>query len=261
METGRVAQKVALVTGAASGIGQATARLLAREGATVVVADLGSSATGAVCDRICQEGGAAEPLQLDVADESAWSAAMERILAIHRRLDVLVNNAGISISKPIADLSLAQWRSVMAVNLDGVFLGTRHAIQVMVDGGSIVNVGSVSGIKPAAGGAAYCASKAALRIFSKAAAIECADSETGIRINVVSPGGVRTPMWEKEAFFQNLIDQYGSVDAAFHSLEGQSPSHQFFSPEDVAQTVLYLASDESQHLTGIELIMDRGHSG
>lgn len=149
----------------------------------------------------------------------------------------------------------------MSVNLDGVFLGTKHAIDAMGTGGSIVNVASVSGITPSAGAAAYCASKAAVRMFSKTAAIECADANNGVRVNVVTPSGVKTPMWEKEEFFRALMDEHGGIEGAYAAMAGDTPSHQFFSPEEVAETILYLASDESSHLTGTEIVLDRGHTG
>jgi NAD(P)-dependent dehydrogenase (short-subunit alcohol dehydrogenase family) len=176
---------------------------------------------------------------------------------------VLVNNAGVAFGKPVADTSLDEWRRVLAVNLDGVFLGMKHGIRAMRagGGGGIVNVASVSGIKPFAGAAAYGAGKAAVRLLSKVAAIECADARNGVRVNVVTPGGVTTPMGETMDFFRDLVAQYGAVLQAFAVVAGPAPSQQFFAAEEVARTVLYLASDESSHLSGVELVMDRGHTG
>ena len=252
---------VALVTGAASGIGEAVAKNFAVEGATVIVSDAQLDAAENVTRAIHDAGGKAEAVALDVTDEAAWKSVMAGIAERHGRLDVLVNNAGISISKPIVEMTLDEWRRVMAVNLDGVFLGTKYAIAAMKNGGSIVNVASVSGITPSAGASNYCASKAAVRIFSKTAAIECADAKNGIRVNVVTPGGVKTPMWEKEEFFKALIEDHGGTEEAYAAMAGDTPSHQFFTPEEVAQTILYLASDESSHLTGTEIVLDRGHTG
>jgi NAD(P)-dependent dehydrogenase (short-subunit alcohol dehydrogenase family) len=258
---GKVHEKVVLVTGAASGIGRATALLLAQEGATVIVSDINLKAAEQVAGEIDQQGGQCEPARLDVADEGGWRAVLDVILSRHQRLDVLINNAGLSFAKPVADMTWEEWRRVLSVNLDGVFLGTKHAIQAMGSGagGSIVNVASVSGIKayPAAG--AYGASKAAVRQLSRIAAVECADAKTGVRVNVVTPGGVKTPMWETMDFFQQLVTEHGGTEKAFAAMAGGAGSQQFFAPEEVARTILYLASDESAHLNGVEIIMAQGH--
>jgi NAD(P)-dependent dehydrogenase (short-subunit alcohol dehydrogenase family) len=263
MTAGRVQDKVALVTGAGSGIGRATATLLAYEGASVFVADINEQAAQVAAGDITAAGGKAEPLALDVADEGAWRQAMDRILATHKRLDIVVNNAGVSFAKSVADMSLAEWRRILTVNLDGVFLGTKHGIRAMQagHGGSIINVASVSGIRPFAGASAYGASKAAVRLLSRIAAIECADARNGVRVNVVSPGGVKTPLWETIDFFRALVAEHGGAEGAFAAMAGPVPSQQFFSAEEVARTVLHLASDEASHLTGVEVVMDRGHTG
>lgn len=258
----RVDGKIALVTGAGSGIGRATALLLAKEGATVIAADINPAAADHVASEILGSAGKAVSAELDVADERAWAAVIEKVMTDHQRLDVLVNNAGVSFAKPIAETTLSEWRRVLAVNLDGVFLGTRHAIKAMKGkGGSIVNVASVSGINPYAGASAYGAGKAAVRLFSKIAAIECADAKTGVRVNLVTPAGVKTPMWETMDFFKDLVTQHGGTEEAFAALAETAPSHGFSSPEEIAQTILYLASDESAHLTGVELVIARGHVG
>jgi NAD(P)-dependent dehydrogenase (short-subunit alcohol dehydrogenase family) len=263
MNQQRLHEKVALVTGAGSGIGRATATLLASEGATVLVADINEQAAQAVAAEIVASGGKGEPLPLDVTDEAAWRETTEQVLARHGRLDVVVNNAGVPFGKQVADMSLEEWRRVLAVNLDGVFLGTKYAIRAMQGGrgGSIVNVASVSGIKPFAGAAAYGAGKAAVRLLSKIAAIECQDAGNGVRVNVVTPGGVKTPMWQAMDFFRGLMAQHGGAEEAFAAMAGAVPSQQFFSAEEVARTILYLASDESSHLSGVELVIDRGHTG
>jgi NAD(P)-dependent dehydrogenase (short-subunit alcohol dehydrogenase family) len=261
MSNGRVQAKIALVTGAGSGIGRATAILLAEEGATVILTDIDAHAVERVSREIREMDREAESLRLDVADESAWVAVMETILTRYQRLDVLVNNAGVSFAKPIGETTIEEWKRVLAVNLDGVFLGTKHAILVMRSrgGGSIINVASVSGITPYPEASAYGASKAAVRHFSKIAAIECADAKLGIRVNVVTPGGVKTPMWESMVFFQELVAKQGGREAAFAAMAGTSASNQFSSPEDIARTILYLASDESVHLTGVEIVIAQGH--
>ena len=228
-----------------------------------MVADVAVAAAQAVANEIVATGGNAKAVLLDVANEANWRQAIEQALKYCQRLDVLVNNAGISFAKPIDEMTLDEWRKVMNVNLDGVFLGTKRAIRAMKTsgGGSIINVASVSGIKPSPTASAYCASKAAIRMFSKTAAIECADAKTGIRVNVVTPGGVKTPMWEKMDFFQGMIAQTGGTEKAFAAMEGEAASQNFFTAEEVASTILYLASDESSHLTGTEIVLDRGHTG
>jgi NAD(P)-dependent dehydrogenase (short-subunit alcohol dehydrogenase family) len=260
MATGRETSKIALVTGAGSGIGRATAIVLANEGATVVVSDINTDAVRRVASEI---GGETQAIRLDVADEIDWIAAMEVIVGRYQRLDVLVNNAGVSFAKPIAEMTIEEWKRVLAVNLDGMFLGTKHAILRMKSrgGGSIINVSSVSGITPYPEASAYGASKAAIRHFSKIAAIECADARSRIRVNVVAPGGVKTPMWESMGFFQELVANQGGKEGAFAAMAGTSASNQFSSPEDIAQTILYLASDESAHLNGVELVIAQGHVG
>jgi 3(or 17)beta-hydroxysteroid dehydrogenase len=260
---GRVHTKICLVTGAGSGIGKATAILLAEEEATVVVSDVNLEAAEQVASTIRQGTGRAVALALDVANESAWTNVIETILKDHERLDVLVNNAGVGFIKPIAETTMEEWRRVQSVNLEGVFLGTKHAIAAMRSrgGGSIINVASVTGLKAYRDTGAYSASKAGVRQFSKVAAIECADGKTGIRVNVVSPGGVKTPIWDKADFFQSLVEKLGGTEQAFAVMAGKAPSRQYSAPEEIARTILYLASDESSHLTGTELVIAQGHAG
>jgi NAD(P)-dependent dehydrogenase (short-subunit alcohol dehydrogenase family) len=263
MRTGRVHDKLALVTGAGSGIGRATAILLAEEGATVIVSDSNARAADRVASEIHQSGGRAEATVLDVAEESAWATVIAMILSRYQRLNVLVNNAGVSFAKPVVETTLDEWRRVLSVNLDGVFLGTKYGINAMRsgNGGSIINVASVSGINAFPGASAYGATKAAVRLLSKVAAIECADAKTGIRVNIVTPDGVTTPMWEAMDFFRELVAEHGGTDEAFAAMAGPSPSHRFSSPEEIARTIVFLASDESSHLTGVDLVIAGGHAG
>src|SRR5262249_5596235 len=151
-------------------------------------------------------------------------AVTDRILHDFARLDVAVNNAGVAVSRPVAEMTIAEWRRVLQINLDGGFLGAKHAIRAMQRGnaGSIINVASASGIKASPGASAYCASKAAVRMFSKTVALECAAAGSRIRVNVVSPGGVKTPIWEKMDFWPGLVAQHGSPEAAWQSLAGSS---------------------------------------
>lgn len=258
---GRVAGKIALVTGAGSGIGRATAAVLAAEGAAIACADLDVGAAEATAAAVRAVDGSAWACRLDVTSEPAWQETLEQLLQAHGRLEIAVNCAGISFGCPVTEMSLQDWRRVMAVNLEGVFLGTKHAIRAMRRsgrGGSIVNVASVSGIKAYPEAGAYCASKAAVIMFSKAAALECARSGERIRVNCVSPSGVKTPMWKSMPFFQDLIAREGSEEAAFEAMMRSTPHARWALPEEVAMAILYLASDESSFITGTNLVFDSG---
>ena len=258
---GRVAGKVAVVTGAGSGIGRATAITLAAHGAAVACADLnltGAQETAAV---ISAAGGAGWAYRLDVTAESSWQELMEQILRAQGRLDIAVNCAGLSFACPVSDMSLEDWRRLMAVNLEGAFLGTKYAVRAMRPsgrGGSIVNVSSVSGIKAQPEASAYCASKAAVIMFSKVAALECRRNGERIRINSISPTGVKTPMWKTMPFFQELMAKEGGEEAAFQAMAQATPSGRWALPEEVALAILYLASDESSFITGTNLVFDNG---
>jgi NAD(P)-dependent dehydrogenase (short-subunit alcohol dehydrogenase family) len=258
---GRVAGKVALVSGAASGIGRATAATLAEQGAAVACADLNLAGAEETAAAITARGGSSWAYRLDVTAERAWQEVMGQILGAPGRLDIAVHCAGISFASPVADMSLEDWRRVLAVNLDGVFLGTKYAIGAMRQGGrggSIVNVASVSGIKAQPQASAYCASKAAVIMFSKSAALECARNGDNIRVNVVSPTGVKTPMWKTMPFFQELMAKEGGEEGAFRALLRSAPHARWALPEEVASAILYLASDESSFVTATNLVFDNG---
>lgn len=257
----RLEGKTALITGAASGIGGATALLFARQGARVAVTDLDGSGAEAVAARILDEEGAARAGVLDVRLEADWERAIGDVLEAWGALDVLVANAGVSFAGPVAEMSLEEWRDVHAVNLDGAFLGTKHAVRTMRDsgrGGSIVIVSSASGLKASPGASAYCSSKAAVRMFAKTVALECAGE--GIRVNTVHPAGVKTPMWEGMAFFQDLVREHGGTAGAWEALERTSPMGRFATPGEIAAGILYLASDEASYVTGSELVIDGGYT-
>jgi NAD(P)-dependent dehydrogenase (short-subunit alcohol dehydrogenase family) len=248
----RVKDKVAIVTGGGGGLGRAEARLLAKEGAAVVVSDLDEQAAEAVAKKIGAEGGTAVFVQHDVSREEDWRSVIRRALEEFGKLDVLVNNAGIILYKKIEETSLAEWRSVMSVNLDGVFLGTKCAIEAMKKNGagSIINICSVAGLIGNPDASAYHASKGGVRAFSKAAAIECSNAGYGynIRVNSIYPGVINTKMAEA------LRQDKTKYEAAL----GWHAMGHFGEPEDVALGVLYLASDESRFITGSELVIDGG---
>lgn len=255
--TGRVSGKVALVTGAASGIGRATAILLAQEGAQVAVTDLDADGTAETMKMIEAAGGVALSHRLDVTSEADWQAAMKKVEQTWGRLDILVNSAGISFAKPVTEMTLEEWRLVLAVNLDAVFLGTRAAIGAMrrTGRGSIINISSASGIKASAGASAYCASKAAVIHFSSTVALECANNGENIRVNTVVPAGVKTPMWSKMPFWSEI-----EASEVWNAPADAAPLKRFAEPEEIARAILYLASDESSYVTGTELIIDGGYT-
>ena len=251
---GRVNGKVALVTGAAKGIGEACATLLAREGARVVVSDLDEAGGDAVVQSIRRDGGEALFLRQDVAEESSWPAVIEATLQRFGGLDILVNNAGISFVKSVEQTSMDDWRRMMSVNLDAVFMGTKHCIPVMSGrNASIVNISSIEGLVGDAMLAAYNASKGGVRLFTKSAALHCARKGLKIRVNSVHPGSIRTPMVESY-----LKELGGDVEKKRAAVARQHPLGSMGEPIDIAYGVLYLASDESKFVTGSELVIDGG---
>lgn len=258
----RVKGKVALITGAASGIGRATAILLAGEGATVAVTDIAVNGAEKVAGEIVTQLQPASAHALDVTSEQNWDAVISEVLEKWGRLDILVNNAGVSFAKPVTEMTLIEWRHVLAVNLDGVFLGTKHGIRAMQKsgGGSIINISSASGLKASAGASAYCASKAAVRQFSKTAALECAQAGDNIRVNTIFPSGVITPMWENMDFWQELKTKAGSTAAAWQVMSQEVPLKRFAAPEEIALMILYLASEESRFVTGADFVIDGGYT-
>jgi 3(or 17)beta-hydroxysteroid dehydrogenase len=253
----RMVGKVALVTGAASGIGNTTAQRLAHEGAQVALADVNEPEMAKIADAICAGGGQAIALRLDVTSEADWQTAAARFLADWGHLDICVNCAGISFAKPIHELKLADWRRVMETNLDGVFLGTQMAMAAMktTGGGCIINIASAAGIKPLAGNAAYGTSKAAIHYFTQIAALE--GKPHGIRVNSISPGAVATPMWRETDTWPRETETRDGERAALDALVQDQG---FARPEEVAAAVAYLISDEACHITGVDLVIDDGFS-
>ena len=250
MKGSRLAGKVAIVTGGASGIGESTTRVFVREGAKVVIGDIDESRGNQLASELGDEA-AFQPL--DVTSESAWETAVEVATSRWGRLDIVVNNAGMSGAKGrpvVEDVVLDDWNDVFAVNSTGVMLGTRAGVVAMREtgGGSIINVSSIFGIVGSRAGAAYHASKGAARTFSKAAAVQYA--KDNIRVNSVHPGFTDTPM---------TLDIHS--DPEVHEFRvGMTPLGRLGLPEDIANGILYLASDESSWVTGIELVIDGGET-
>ena len=246
----RLEGKVAIVSGGASGIGEATSRLFAAEGASVVIADINDELGAALESDIRDGGGEVAYLKLDVRDEEQWRAVVAETVTRFGKLDIVVNNAGISAPgrPPTEEQTVEGWDAVMAVNAKGVFLGTKHAIPEMrkAGGGSIVNISSIYGNVGSKGGTAYHASKGACRTFSKAAAIQYAGEQ--IRVNSVHPGFVDTPM----------TAELHSLPSVHEERVAKTPLGRMGLPEDIAYGILYLASDESRFVTGSELVIDGG---
>lgn len=251
---GRVAGKIALVTGAAQGLGEAISRMLAREGATVLATDINGAGVTAVAEDIASHGGAAHALTHDVTDLAAW----HDVVATARELGglhILVNNAGIGSVGGVVDESVENWRRVHEVDLDSVFYGCKAAMPLMAEsgGGSIVNISSIAGIIAGHNFAAYNSAKAAVRHLSKSIALDCAKQRNNIRCNSVHPVFIDTPILDG-------MGADGDRESMLERLGRQIPLGRVGHPDDVAWGVLYLASDESRFVTGSELRIDGGIS-
>lgn len=250
---GRVSGKVALVTGGASGIGRGCALTLGREGASVIVTDVQSKGEETAAE-IRKAGGKARFQMHDVTSEGEWNAVIEGIGKQEGRLDVLVNNAGIAVGGMVTELTLEDFRRQMAVNVDSVFLGTKASLPLMRKGkgGSIVNISSVAGLRGAPRLSAYCASKGAVRLFTKAVALECGLMKDGIRVNSVHPGIIDTPIWGQVIPGSNEPPDLDAISAL------RVPIGRKGVPTDIANAVLFLASDDSSYMTGEEVVVDGG---
>ena len=243
--------RTALVTGAASGIGAACARWLAERGAKRLVLVDRDEARLVALDLPCE----VARFNGDVAAPALW----ERIEAKTGPLDHAVLNAGIGAGSPLTQTSLEEWRRVMAVNLDGAFLSLRTALRLLVDGGSTVLTASVSGLKAEPNTAAYGASKAAVIQLAKVAAKEAAPRR--IRVNAIAPGGVDTPIWDNLPFFQGLVAQTGSREAAIEAMAKMAtPLARYAGPDEIAGQIGFLLSDMAANITGTALVSDGGYS-
>jgi len=247
---GRVQDKVILVSGGAMGMGRTHCELLAREGAQVIVSDMNAELGEQVAAGIRKAGGRAEFAPLNVTDEAQWKAVVDGAIARYGRIDVLVNNAGILLMKPVHETTTEEWDRVFNVNVRGCFFGIRAVVPAMqkAGAGSIINISSIYGIIGAPSATAYQASKGAVRLMAKSCAVDLAPFK--IRVNSVHPGVIDTPMT------QDLLSQPQFRDAALAMTLTGRPAR----PEEVSQAVLFLASDESSYVVGAELVVDGGYT-
>lgn len=261
----RLDGRVALVTGGLRGIGIACVERLLEEGAEVILADLKQRDDADVVDTLGRLGQAARYVRLDVADETGWAQVEAHVRADYGRLDILVGNAGVDCVGPVETLSMDQWRRIMSVNVDGLFLGVKHLTRLLSEtgkrtrgGASIITISSIMGLVGYAETSAYNTSKGAARLFSKAIAVEFAQKRMAIRANSVHPGFVRTPLlmigmqrWAD----QGLAD---SAQALVDGLDAATPLGRIAEPSEIASVVAFLASDDASYVTGAEIVVDGG---
>ena len=249
---GRLSGKIAMVTGAASGLGEAISRRFVAEGAHVIIADVDASAGQAVAVSL---GSAARFVQLDVTDENSWLGVFQDVKAREGRLDVLVNNAGITTMGSIESLSVAGFKNMLEIDLVGVFIGCKHVAALMrPKGGSIINMSSMCGIRAQADLAGYNAAKAGVTLLTKSVALHYAKQRDGIRCNSIHPGAIHTPILDK------VMAQVEDPKALLASFEASHPIGRLGLPAEIAAIALYLASDESAFATGGEFVVDGGSS-
>jgi 3(or 17)beta-hydroxysteroid dehydrogenase len=247
---GRLAGKIAIITGAAKGLGEADARMFAREGATVILTDVDRLVGAQLAAEI---GGNAEFHYHDVRHDAEWKALVEDVVARHGRLDILVNNAGVVTLGNIETQTEDDYRFIMAVSADGTFFGCKHAVIAMKEtgGGSIVNMASIASIIGEPSVAAYAAAKGAIESLTRSVAVHCANNHYNIRCNSVHPAGILTPM---------VIDVMRQTGAISADADPRTAPIQLGSPDDIANTVLFLASDESRYISGAAIRVDSAKS-
>ena len=250
----RLKGKVAIITGGASGIGRAICERFCEEGAIVVVADMNEAAGQQVAKIL---GDQSSFCQLDVREKDQWHSLMNEVTQKHRKLDILVNNAGIlstTSRQSVEEVNLEEWRSVQSVNVEGVFLGCQAAVKVMKSlGGVIINLSSVAGLIASPGILAYGASKGAVRQLTKSIAVDCARKGYGIRCNSVHPGLIDTDMGQNSMHMGG-----GNPEENYRNRIALTPMGEAGSPIDIANGILFLASEEARHVTGAELVIDGG---
>jgi 3(or 17)beta-hydroxysteroid dehydrogenase len=250
---GRLEGKAAFITGGASGLGRAMALAFAAEGANVAIADLDRTRGREVVEAIGKNG---LFLEHDVTSEEQWMANLAEAARLFGRLDTLVNNAGIGVRGNVETTSLADWRRVNAVNLDGPFLGCKHAIPLIVKagGGAIINISSVAGLIGARDGAAYCASKGGVRLLTKSVALHCAHRRNGVRCNSIHPVYTDTPMVEQ------MLAESRQPEKMLEAMKAMIPLGRLGTPAELAAMAVYLASDEARFVTGAEFVFDGGYT-
>lgn len=264
---GRLQGKIAVITGAAAGIGAATARIFAAEGAALVLTDIDEGAVTALADDLGGGDARAIGLRHDVRDEEQWRAVFDAATKSFGRPDVLVNNAGIGPSKPLLETSLEEFRAVTAINLDAVFLGCRFGVEAMratdaaprAASASIINLSSILGLVGMATTAAYSASKGGVRLLTKTVALEAAANKWEVRVNSVHPGFTWTPMVQESV--RRMAGQMGGeAEATRAAIASLHPLGRMGLPEEIANAILFLASDESAFMTGSEMVVDGGYT-
>lgn len=251
---GRVEGKIALITGGGSGLGRAFALRLAEEGARVIVTDLNVAGGEETVGLVESAGGKAAFRERNVTEEGDWESLMDWLMAEYSRLDILINNAGIILMRSIEDMTLEDFRRQNAVNIEGVFLGMKYGVGAMKKsgGGSIINMSSVAGITGSPMATGYCASKGAVRMMTKAVAKEMNAFKTGIRVNSVHPALIDTPM---AASINEQLGNPQRMEEAVERIQGR-----YGTAEEVAEGIVFLASDESRFMTGSELVIDGGQT-
>jgi NAD(P)-dependent dehydrogenase (short-subunit alcohol dehydrogenase family) len=255
--TVKLSNKIALVTGAGSGIGRATALRLAAEGASVVVADVQRASAEQTAALVREQGGRASVEVFDVADDAGWAAAVARSEQAFGAIHIVCNIAGITSPVDFEELSLEKWNRELAVNLTGVFLGCQHGVRAIrrsAQAGAIVNLGSVSGLRGVPSTVGYCATKGGVRTLTQAVAMHCAQKGYPIRCNAVHPSYVDTAM------FDPALPLFGDRETMLDAFAQDVPLGRVATPDDIARAVVFLASDDSAMVTGTELIVDGGHT-
>lgn len=253
--------KVTMIAGGSSDIGAATACLFAEAGATIIITDTDDQKGQQLVEKLRNNNANAYYYHLDVTSEEDWKTVCDQVLSEQKQLDVLVNNACTRTFAYIDEMELKDWRNVTQVNLEGTFLGTKYGIRCMrrsSQGGNIVNVSSCLAFVGAINCGAYAASKAGVNLLSKTAALECAQRGLNIRINTINPSSVKTSFWQKTPWWNEFVNSVGGEEQAWEQIATYNPLGRLATPEEIAKSILFLASDDSSFVTGSALVIDGG---